>query len=77
MKMADIKKFLDQGGVSTLWGKIATNLKAEEDRAKLAEEAALKAEAEAVATTEVKAEKKPAKKAAKKTTAKKATKADK
>lgn len=38
--MADIKKFLDQGGVSTLWGKIATNLKAEEDRAKLAEEAA-------------------------------------
>lgn len=41
--MADIKKFLDQGGVSTLWGKIATNLKAEEDRAKLAEEAALKA----------------------------------
>lgn len=41
--MADIKKFLDQGGVSTLWGKIATNLKAEEDRAKAAEAAALKA----------------------------------
>ena len=39
----EIKKFLDQGGVSTLWGKIATNLKAEEDRAKAAEAAALKA----------------------------------
>lgn len=41
--MADIKKFLDQGGVSTLWGKIATNLKAEEDRAKAAEAEALAA----------------------------------
>ena len=41
--MADIKKFLDQGGVSTLWSKIATNLKAEEDRAKLAEAEALAA----------------------------------
>ena len=39
----EIKKFLDQGGVSTLWGKIATNLKAEEARAKAAEAAALKA----------------------------------
>ena len=35
--MADIKKFLDQGGVSTLWGQIATNLKAEADRAKAKE----------------------------------------
>ena len=41
--MADIKKFLDQSGVSTLWGQVAANLKAESDRAKLAEEAALKA----------------------------------
>jgi hypothetical protein len=47
--MADIKKFLDQGGVSTLWGKIATNLKAEEDRAKAAEAAALKAAQDAQA----------------------------
>ena len=46
--MADIKKFLDREGVSTLWGKIAAELKAEEearaaaikvetDRAELAE----------------------------------------
>lgn len=41
--MSDIKKFLDQSGVSTLWGQVAANLKAEADRAKLAEEAALKA----------------------------------
>lgn len=47
--MADIKKFLDQGGVSTLWGKIATNLKAEEDRAKAAEAEALKAAQDAQA----------------------------
>lgn len=39
----EIKKFLDQGGVSTLWSQVATNLKAEEARAKAAEEAALKA----------------------------------
>ena len=38
--MADIKKFLDQGGVSTLWSKIAEKVAAEEARAKLAEEAA-------------------------------------
>lgn len=38
--MADLKKFLDQSGVSTLWGQVAANLKAEADRAKLAEEAA-------------------------------------
>ena len=37
--MADLKKFLDQSGVSTLWGQVAANLKAEADRAKLAEEA--------------------------------------
>ena len=38
--MADIKKFLDQGGVSTLWSKIAQNIEAEAARAKAAEEAA-------------------------------------
>lgn len=38
--MADIKKFLDQGGVSTLWSKVAEKVAAEEARAKLAEEAA-------------------------------------
>ena len=37
--MADIKKFLDQAGVSTLWSKIATNLVAEADRATKAEAA--------------------------------------
>ena len=37
--MADLKKFLDQGGVSTLWSKVAEKVKAEEDRAKLAEAA--------------------------------------
>ena len=39
--MADIKKFLDQEGVSTLWGKIAAELKAEEE----ARAAAIEAEA--------------------------------
>ena len=38
--MADLKKFLDQGGVSTLWSKIADKVAAEEARAKAAEEAA-------------------------------------
>jgi hypothetical protein len=38
--MADLKKFLDQSGVSTLWSKVAENIKAEEERAKLAEKAA-------------------------------------
>ena len=38
--MADIKKFLDQGGVSTLWSRVAEKVAAEEARAKLAEEAA-------------------------------------
>lgn len=36
----EIKKFLNQDGVSTLWKQVATNLKAEEARAKAAEEAA-------------------------------------
>lgn len=37
--MADIRKFLDQSGVSILWNRIATELKAEADRAKAAEAA--------------------------------------
>ena len=37
--MADIRKFLDQQGVSILWNRIATDLKAESDRAKAAEAA--------------------------------------
>ena len=39
----ELKKFLDQSGVSTLWGKVAAELKKESDRAKAAEAAALKA----------------------------------
>lgn len=35
--MADIKKFLDKAGVSTLWGQVAANLEAEATRAKAAE----------------------------------------
>ena len=38
--MADIKKFLDQSGVSTLWSKVAEKVAIEEARAKAAEEAA-------------------------------------
>lgn len=38
--MADIKKFLDQSGVSTLWTRIAEEVGKEAARAKLAEEAA-------------------------------------
>ena len=41
--MADIRKFMDRGGVSTLWTKVAEKVKAEETRAKLAEQAALEA----------------------------------
>lgn len=41
--MADIKKFMDKGGVSVLWSKVAEKVKAEETRAKLAEQAALEA----------------------------------
>lgn len=36
--MADIKKFVDRAGVSTLWGQVAAKVQAEEERAKLAEE---------------------------------------
>ena len=35
----NIQKFLDQGGVSILWNKVATNLQTEVDRAKAAEQA--------------------------------------
>jgi hypothetical protein len=41
--MADIKKFLDQEGVSTLWSRVAANVAAEKARAEAAEAAALKA----------------------------------
>lgn len=37
--MADIKKFLDQGGVSTLWSRIAEEVAAEKARAEAAEAA--------------------------------------
>ena len=37
--MADIKKFLDQGGVSTLWSKVAEKVAAEKARAEAAEAA--------------------------------------
>ncbi len=47
--MADVKKFLDQGGVSTLWTKVAQKVAAEEARAKAAEAAALKAAQDAQA----------------------------
>ena len=43
----DIKKFLDQAGVSTLWSKVVEKVSAEEARAKLAEEAAAAAAAQA------------------------------
>ena len=38
--MADIKKFLDQSGVSTLWTRVAEEVGKEAARAKAAEEAA-------------------------------------
>lgn len=41
--MSDIKKFLDQSGVSTLWSKVAENIAAEKARAEAAEATALKA----------------------------------
>ena len=50
--MADnfnIKKFLDQAGVSTLWGEVAKAVKAEADRAKLVEQANAEAAAAAAA----------------------------
>lgn len=37
--MADLKKFLDQGGVSTLWSRVAAKIAEEEARAKLVEQA--------------------------------------
>ena len=39
--MADtnLQKFLDRAGTSILWGQVAAKVKAEEDRAKLAEQA--------------------------------------
>jgi hypothetical protein len=43
----DIKKFLDQAGVSTLWSKVAEKVSAEEARAKAAEAAAAAAAAKA------------------------------
>ena len=43
MAITDIKKFLDQGGVSVLWGEVAAKLAAEKSRAEAAEAAALKA----------------------------------
>lgn len=45
--MADIKKFLDQNGVSILWGRIAQELNAEKVRAEAAEKAAADAAAAA------------------------------
>lgn len=47
--MADIKKFLNQEGVSVLWSKVAEKVAAEEARAKAAEAAALKAAQDAQA----------------------------
>ena len=41
--MADIKKFLDKQGVSTLWSRVAASVAAEKARAEAAEAAALKA----------------------------------
>ena len=43
MAITDIKKFLDQSGVSVLWGEVAAKLAAEKSRAEAAEAAALKA----------------------------------
>lgn len=53
--MADnltVKKFLNQAGVSTLWGEVAKAVKAEADRAKLAEQANAAAAAEAKAAAQ-------------------------
>ena len=47
--MADIKKFLNQEGVSVLWSKVAEKVAAEEARAKAAEEAAAAAAKKAAA----------------------------
>lgn len=37
--MADIQKFVDRAGVSTLWGQVAAKVQAEADRALAAEQA--------------------------------------
>ena len=51
MAITDIKKFLDQSGVSVLWGEVAAKLAAEKSRAEAAEQAA--AAAAATAQSEV------------------------
>ena len=50
--MADLKKFLDQQGVSTLWSKIAAKVAEEEARAKAAEQANAAAAAAAKKTAD-------------------------
>lgn len=50
--MADLKKFLDQQGVSTLWSKIAAKVAEEEARAKAAEQANANAAAAAKKTAD-------------------------
>lgn len=47
--MADIKKFLDQAGVSTLWARVAEEVKKVDDKA-VANEAALKSQASEIVT---------------------------
>lgn len=47
--MADIKKFLDQAGVSTLWARVAEEIKKVDDKA-MANEAALKSQAGEIVT---------------------------
>lgn len=47
--MADIKKFLDQAGVSTLWARVAEEVKKVDDKA-MANEAALKSQAGEIVT---------------------------
>ena len=49
--MADLKKFLDQGGVSTLWSRIAEEVKKVDDKA-VANAAALEAQAGKIQTME-------------------------
>ena len=49
MAINEIKKFLDQGGVSVLWGEVAAKLAAEKSRAEAAEQAASAAAAAAQA----------------------------
>ena len=58
--MADIKKFLDQSGVSTLWTRVAEEINKEAARAKAAEEAAAAAAKKAAAAKAEGDETKPA-----------------